>query len=158
PLAAQDGNDGVILDITGCTHLFGGEGPLLLDVQQRLRRIGIQARGAIADAWGVAWALARYSKKSIVHGEHAIAALDPLPVDALRIPTEVVFELRRLGLSTIGAVRKLARSSLTTRFGADFVGRLDQIFHLAEEPLTPWRPPAPHRSARVLAEPISTLY
>src|SRR5215471_8904397 len=90
PLVSQDGSDGVIVDITGCTHLFGGEGPLLLDFQPRLRRMGIASRGAIADRWGIAWALARYSKKLIVHGQYAIAALDPLPVEALRISAETV--------------------------------------------------------------------
>ena len=63
PLAATDGSDGIILDITGCTHLFGGEGALFLDLQRSLHRMGIKSRGAIADAWSIAWALARYSKR-----------------------------------------------------------------------------------------------
>jgi len=68
------------------------------------------SHGAIADAWGIAWALARYGKRFIVHGEDAVSALNPLPVEALRIPSEIVLELRRLGLSTIAAVRKIPRS------------------------------------------------
>src|SRR5690606_35466224 len=32
PLAAIDGEDGLILDITGCAHLFGGESALLSDL------------------------------------------------------------------------------------------------------------------------------
>ena len=35
---------------------------LLLDVQWRLQRMGIKSRAAIADAWSIAWALARYGK------------------------------------------------------------------------------------------------
>src|SRR5579863_3332702 len=73
PLASQDGDDGIILDITGCAHLFGGEGPLLLDLRRRLHRMGIESRSAIADAWGAAWALARYGNRFIVHGENAIS-------------------------------------------------------------------------------------
>jgi len=80
-----------------------------------------------------------------------------LPVEALRLPGEIVLELRRLGLSTISMVRKIPRSSLAARFGATLLWRLDQIFHQAEEPLTPWRPPPPHRASRILAEPISTI-
>jgi protein ImuB len=156
PLAAADGTDGIILDITGCTHLFGGEGALLLDLQRSLRRMGIKSCAAIADAWGIAWALARYSKRRIVHGENAVSALALLPVEALRLPDEIVVELRRLGLSTISAVRGIPRRSLAARFGATFLRRFDRIFHQAEEPLTPWRPPAPHRASRILAEPVST--
>ncbi|HZO55983.1 MAG TPA: DNA polymerase Y family protein [Bryobacteraceae bacterium] len=157
PLASQDGRDGIILDITGCTHLFGGEGPLLLDLSRRLHRMGIEAHAAIADSWGIGWALARYGKRFIVHGDAAIAALDPLPVEALRLPVEIVLELRRLGLSTIAAVRKIPRHSLAARFGSTLLWRLDQAFHQAEEPLTPWRPPAPYRASRILGEPISTV-
>jgi protein ImuB len=157
PLAAEDGCDGVILDITGCAHLFGGEGPLFLDLQHRLRRMGIRSRTAIADSWGMAWALARYSKRCVVKGAAAVPALDRLPVEALRIPGEIVLELRRLGLATIAAVRKIPRQSLAVRFGSALIFRLDQILQQAEEPLAPWRPPAPHRALRTLAEPISTL-
>lgn len=157
PLVAIDGSDGIILDITGCTHLFGGEGTLLLDLLRRLHRMGIKSHGAIADAWGIAWALARYGKRFIVHGENAVSALAHLPVEALRLPNETVLELKRLGLSTISAVRKIPRGSLAARFGSTLLCRLDQTFHQAEEPLTPWRPPAPHRASRILTEPISTI-
>src|SRR5947209_2231159 len=77
PLVSRDGCDGIILDIIGCTHLFGGEGPLLVDIHRRLHRMGIKSRGAIADSWVTAWALARYGKRFIVHGEATVSALDP---------------------------------------------------------------------------------
>lgn len=156
PLVAQDGCDGIILDITGCAHLFGGEGELLLDSKHRLHWMGVEAHAAIADAWGAAWALARYGNKLIVHGENTVAALDPLPVEALRLPSEIVLELRRLGFVDVAAVRKIPRSSLTARFGSTLLWRLDQALHEAEDPLTPWRSPAVYRASRILAEPIST--
>lgn len=78
--------------------------------------MGIESHAAIADTWGVAWALARYGQRFIVHGDDAISALDPLPVEALRLPSDVVLELKHLGLSTIGAVRKIPRRSLVARF------------------------------------------
>jgi protein ImuB len=157
PLAARDGDDGIILEITGCAHLFGGEGPLLLDLRKRLHRMGFESYAAIADAWGIAWALARFGKRFIVHGEDAAAALDPLPVEAMRLPGETVPELRRLGLSTIAAVRKIPQRSLAARFGSTILCRLDQLFHQAAEPFTPWRPPAPYRASRISGEPISTM-
>lgn len=157
PLVAPDESDGIILDVTGCTHLFGGEGPLLLDIRRHLHRMGLESYGAIADAWSIAWALARFGRRFIAHGEAAVSALDPMPVEALRIPAEMVEELRRLGVSTIAAVRKIPRSSLAARFGSTLLWRLDRMFHQAEDPLTPWRPPAPYRASRISGEPISSV-
>jgi len=157
PLVSQDGSDGIVLDITGCAHLLGGEGPLLHDLQRRLHRMGIESHLAIADTWGAAWALARYGDRFIVHGENTDSVLNPLPVEALRLPNEIVVELRRLGLVTVDAVRKIPRSSLSVRFGSTLLRRLDQAFHQADDPLTPWRPPAAYRASRILAEPISTV-
>jgi protein ImuB len=157
PLIAQDGCNGIILDITGCAHLFGGEGPLLIDIYNRLHRMGIESHAAISDSWGAAWALARYGNRFIVYGENIVPALDPLPVEALRLPHEIVLELRRLGLVTIAAVRKIPRRSLSVRFGTTLLWRLDQAFHQAEDPLTPWRRLAAYRVSRILAEPISTV-
>lgn len=157
PLVSQDGSNGIILDITGGAHLFGGEGPLLHDLQRRLQRMDIESHAAIADTWGAAWALARYGDRFIVHGENTGAALDPLPVEALRLPYEIVLELRRLGLVTIAALRKMPRNSLSVRFGSTLLRRLDQALQQAEDPLTPWRPAAAYRASRILAEPISTV-
>jgi protein ImuB len=157
PLVSQDGSNGIVLDITGCAHLFGGEEALLHDLQRRLHRMNIESHAAIADTWGAAWALARYGDRFIVHGENTGSALDPLPVEALRLPDGIVFELRRLGLVTIAALRKIPRNSLSVRFDSMLLRRLDQALQQAEETITPWRPPAAYRAARILAEPISTV-
>jgi protein ImuB len=156
PLVSQDGQDGVILDITGCSHLFGGENLLLINLQRRLQRMNIESHGAIADTRGAAWTLARYGDLFIVHGENTAAALDPLPIMALRLPAETVSELQRFGLATIAAVRNIPKQSLRVRFGAILLCRLDQVFQEAEDPLTPWRPPAAYRASRI-TEPISTV-
>jgi protein ImuB len=156
PLVADDGFGGVVLDITGCAHLFGGEEPLLSNVQTRLRRAGYRVRGAIADSLGAAWALARYSKQVIVGGSELPQALNPLPVEALRLPEEITRALRRVGLTTIGAFQKISRQALFTRFGSSVLLRLDQAFGQAEETITPYRRPAPYTTRRTLAEPIAT--
>ena len=39
PMVALDTPAGVILDVTGCTHLFGGEGGLARDVEARMARL-----------------------------------------------------------------------------------------------------------------------
>jgi protein ImuB len=60
PLIGLDPPDGLMLDITGCAHLFGGEAAFCGDIVQRLGLQRFAARAAIADTVGCAWAVARY--------------------------------------------------------------------------------------------------
>jgi protein ImuB len=60
PLVGVQPPDGLILDISGCAHLFGGEAALCHDLVRRLDAQGLHVRAAIADTVGCAWALARY--------------------------------------------------------------------------------------------------
>src|SRR5581483_9272859 len=64
PLIGLDAPDGLLLDISGCAHLFGGEAVLVRDLIDRLAWEGLQARAAVADTVGCAWAVARYGNFS----------------------------------------------------------------------------------------------
>src|SRR3954447_4057003 len=66
PLVGLDPPDGLVLDITGCTHLFGGETALCRDIVARLARQGMRSRTAVADTVGCAWAVARHGTASAV--------------------------------------------------------------------------------------------
>ena len=57
PLTAVDPPDGVLIDISGCAHLFGGEAGLKARLARRLPG----ARLAIADTAAAAWGLARFA-------------------------------------------------------------------------------------------------
>jgi len=76
PLVGLDPPDGLLLDITGCAHLFGGEEALRRDIVARLAGQGFQARAAVADTVGCAWAVARYADDDLVFGR---ATSSPLP-------------------------------------------------------------------------------
>ncbi len=118
PIAAPDPADGIVIDITGCAHLFGGETRLLRDLAGRLKRAGFMARAAIADTWAAAWALARFAAAgTIAPVGGTSAALAPLPVTALRLPAEMAAALRRLGFDTIAELEAAPRVSLALRFG-----------------------------------------
>lgn len=119
PRVAVDefGLDSLLLDIAGCSHLFGGEAPLVRQVQDELRPF--VTRVAIADTIGSAWALARYGSLR--------SAVRDLPIEGLRLPTDVLHKLRRLGLGTIGQVQALPRRTLPSRFGPGLLERLDQL-------------------------------
>ncbi len=62
PVVSPDAPDGIWIDIAGAAHLFGGEEGLLADLTGRLKKNGIAAQAAVADAPGAAWAVARYGK------------------------------------------------------------------------------------------------
>ena len=60
PLVSIDGMDGLMADISGVPHLFGGEADLRADLLAGLARVGISAQCAIAGTRGAAYALARF--------------------------------------------------------------------------------------------------
>ena len=143
------------LDVTGCAHLFGGEAELRADLLTRLRRQGLAAEVAIADAPGAAWAIARYGDAPIVPPGGARVALAPLPVAALRLEPDAVHMLERLGLERIESLYPLPRRALVPRFGEALTLRLDQAQGLIAEPISPHPPPPAHRAQLVFAEPIA---
>ena len=61
PLCSTD-PDGILLDITGCCYLWGGEDAYLEHITNRLQSSGYTVKAAIADTIGAAWALSRYGK------------------------------------------------------------------------------------------------
>ncbi len=158
PWAACDGQDGLILDITGCAHLFGGEAALLAELAARLADLGLAARLGLGDTRGAAWALARHAASlgrpaSLPPGT-AREGLRDLPLPGLRLPAETVSALHRLGLVRIGDLYPLPRAQLARRFGVDLVRRLDQALGAVQEPVSPARPRAPYSARLTLPEPI----
>ncbi|HVY99892.1 MAG TPA: DNA polymerase Y family protein [Dongiaceae bacterium] len=159
PLVAPDPADGLMLDITGCAHLWGGprdgEGKLLADALRRLRGHGFDACGAIAGTIGAAWAAARFGIAPIIPQGAVSGALAGLPVQALRLDAATVDGLHRLGLRRIGDLYPLKRAGLAQRFGTGLITRLDQVLGCAGETLSPLAPPPDHRVSLGFAEPIS---
>lgn len=154
---------GVWIDVTGCTHLFGGEEAMLVDLSRRLASFGLRHRLALADTPGAAWALARYHPTIQIVGDDAgREALNELPVASLRLAPEIVTLLRRLGLKTIGQVNALPRAALGKRFSSKEAGeavllRLDQLFGRREEPLCPRKPLPVYRTERAFLDPLIEL-
>lgn len=157
PVAAIDLPDGLILDITGCTHLWGGEQAYLKDLVSRLRNGGYDMRAAIADTIGTAWANARYGQITpiIAPGEQA-AALSPLPPAALRLESAITERLHKLGLNHVHSFMRMPRHVLRRRFGQQILDRLDQALGQALEPIEPVVPLIPYQERLPCLEPIRT--
>lgn len=165
PCVAADaraaGWEGLLLDMTGGAHLFGGEAALLADLRGRLAAAGIPARLAIADTPAAAWGLARFSgeAEAIAPAGRTREAVADLPMEALRLEAEALSLLRRFGLKRIGELYGLPRAGLARRFrgeaGLRLVERLDQMLGAAPEPLTPERPAPAYRAWMRFAEPLT---
>ena len=61
PWVAEEAPDALVIDLTGCAHLFGGEAALLAQAEQDCADLGLTVRAAVADTRGAAWALARFA-------------------------------------------------------------------------------------------------
>lgn len=155
PFAAPDGTDSVMLDITGCAHLFGGEAALLRDMVTRLRRFGIVARAACADTPAAAWAWSRHGKGTPIIAVGATkTATASLPLAALRIPDTTVAGLERLGLCKLDDLFGLPRAPLARRYGVDLPRRIDQLLGREAEPISPLLPAPVWQTKLQFPEPI----
>ncbi|WP_071673721.1 Y-family DNA polymerase [Nioella nitratireducens] len=61
PLVAPEGVAGLLIDITGVAHLFGGEDGLVAQVEGDCAGLGLTVQVGLADTAGAAWALARHA-------------------------------------------------------------------------------------------------
>lgn len=157
PVAAVDLPDGLLLDISGCAHLWGGEAPYYNEIISRLRTAGYDARGAIADTIGAAWSQARYGKNGpIIPAGRLLEALLPLPAAALRLEYPVLARLQKLGLYKIGSFASMPRRALRRRFGEQLLLRLDQAFGRTAETLIPILQVDPYHERLASLEPIQT--
>ncbi|HEX2017691.1 MAG TPA: DNA polymerase Y family protein [Aurantimonas sp.] len=157
PLVALDPPAGLVLDISGCAHLFGGEKALMDDLLARLFHQGFRATAAIASHAGTALALVGHGDRPRVPAGGERAAVLALPIAALRLAPELEAMLQRLGLKTLEALLSLPRAGLARRFGAGLLDRLDTAVGLAERPIGPRRPVPALLAERVLFEPISLV-
>lgn len=149
PWVGHEGADGLVLDVTGSTHLWGSEAEMLEDMRLRAQRAGVTLRLGVGDTRGAAWALAHYGNTT--------GALESLPVAALRLDSTTVTALQRLGLRSIGDLATRPRAPLARRFGPTLLTRLDQALGHIPESINP-EAESPHYGVRLtFPEPIGLL-
>ena len=159
PWAALDPPDGLLVDVTGVAHLFGGEAGLLDDAARSLAARGLDVRLALAPTAGAAWALAHYGPERAILPDGG-GMLNDLPVAALRLDPATQLVLRRLGLKRVGELSGVARDALARRFrnvrapAANPLVRLDQLLGRVPEPLLPVLAKPTPLVQRRLVEPI----
>lgn len=136
---------GLVLDITGCAHLHGGEPALVAALVRRFRQLGLTARAALGDTPVAARALARFG----------VAEVQALPLAALAGDADPLMALRRAGFRCIGDLARLPRAPLAARFGSELVRRLEHLLGEADPHIVPLRKPEPILLVQRFAEPIA---
>lgn len=154
PLVALDPPHGLMLDITGCAHLFGGEAALQAAIGRWMKTGGLDLRVAIAGTPEAAHGLSRFGGGGIVPVGEDEAWLRRLPVAALELPGETELALSRAGLKTLADLAERPSMALSARFGADLGTRLRRMLGREDARITPLRPPPACVVERHFAEPM----
>lgn len=156
PVVAIDGTEGLLLDVTGCTHLWGGDEKYVQEIKKRFLSKGYSIRLAMADTIGTAWAVSRFGKIEVVERGKNAEALRLLPPEGLRLDTETSTRLHKLGLNRIGDFMSMQKTALRRRFGSQIISRLQQALGVEEEFLEPVCPAEPFQERLSCLDPVTT--
>lgn len=157
--------DTVWLDITGASHLVGGEEALLGELGERVAALGHRARLAISDGPRLAQALARFGAHADGGGgaEAPIAppgkgaqAIGPLPVQALPVEREVASFLVRLGVLRVEDLARLPRAQVAARLGPRTADVMELLAGRDPVPLLPFEVPRLLEEEVLFDEPIES--
>lgn len=122
----------LLMDITGASHLFGGDHSLAAQVAVSIAKQSFFAHVAIASTIGAAWAIACFG-----HSTGSDRRMPSLPVEALRLPGNVIKRLHDLNLRRVWQLLTLPREDLPSRFTPTLPKRLDQLFGQLHEEFIP---------------------
>jgi protein ImuB len=161
PLVALDGADGLMLDISGVAHLFGGEEALIEDCRARLAAQGFAVAAGVAGNPRAASALARFSRTKIAPdplSDNAFAKLfHDLPLAALGLDEKTVADMARAGLRRIGDIALRPRAPISARFGPMPIARLDALKGLERSSIAPRFTPPDFCAERRFVSPVQTF-
>ena len=157
PFVALDLPNGLLLDSSGCTHLWGGEIQYLENIKEKLFHYGYTVQIAIADTIGAAWALSRFGDSlNIVNPGSQREAIRHLPPAALRLDPEILTKLKKLGLQQVDSFINMPRTALRRRFGPLLLSRIGQALGQEIEMVVPVKPVEPYQERLYSQEPIPT--
>ncbi len=158
PVTSYQLPDGIVIDATGCCHLWGGEQKYLADISTRLLNKGYRNKAGIADTIGAAWAIARYGgQMQIIPPSQQLEILLNLPPESLRLDHEIIERLHKLGLRKIKDFLAMPRTALRRRFGTSLLHRLNQAVGMEEEYLDPIVPVTPYQERLPCLDPIQRI-
>src|SRR5690606_33885127 len=127
PVAALDLPDGIVMDISGCAHLWGGEKAYLEHIILRLKQHGYDIRMSIADSIIGSLTVYHYGQGDHIFAPKTLSeVLKTISSYAFRLEPTVLQRLQALGLKTIRIYSSIPRVALRRRFDHHLLLRLDQ--------------------------------
>lgn len=155
PLVALDAPDGLILDIRGCAHLFGGEAMMRARIAAHLEAHGLTVHAVVAGTPHAARALARAGRNGVVTPGEEERHVAPLPVAALGLDASTLTGLSRAGLKTLADLAGRPATPLAARFGEDLLAKLRRTLGREDARIVPRRALPELLAERRFAEPIA---
>ncbi len=145
---------GVVAEVAGSAHLFGGIDRLLADARAGVLDLSPDATCAAAPTAAGAWALACCCDAAgWVDAAQWPARLARLPLSVLDMPGHDHNLLAGIGLHTIGDCMALPRGDLDRRCGSTPSVQLDRLSGRASDPRRWFTPPSDYdRAAELLHE------
>ncbi len=140
PLVAVQERNGLLLDITGCTHLFGGEEAMMARARRRMAAFGLTSSAAIASTPHAAWAFARYRRNLVAPPGEEEQIARSLPLAALDQDSGTTLALGRAGFRTLGDLADRPSHLLSARFGENLAASLRCVLGREDWRITPLRP------------------
>jgi len=165
PVVEPAGRGRVFLGTDGLDRLFGAPTRQVERALSALFRVFpaplvASTRAGMAPgkfgAW-VAAASARCGAPVIVPEERLEAFFARCPVGALPVDPLVVQRLERLGIRTLGELRRLPEPSLVAQFGEDGRNALAWATARRIDPVRPWHRPRPIRTSLTFGMPVGTV-
>jgi protein ImuB len=135
PHVSLDPPDGLLLEVKGSLHLFGGVEGLSREMAGECSRLRMPCTLAVAPTPLAALALARTGRKiaapasllAITDPAQLVGKLSPLPLATLQWPQDTLDRLARIGVRTIGEALRLPRAGFARRFGTAQLQTLDRL-------------------------------
>lgn len=120
--------DGLLLEVKGSLHLFGGVESLCQAFEASCAEAGVKPFVTIAPTPLAALACARAGEpRLITQPSQLIGSISSLSLLTLRWPVEVTDRLKQIGVYTIGQAIRLPRAGFARRFGRAQLAELDRL-------------------------------
>ena len=132
--------DGLLLEVKGSLHLFGGAAGFCKALADEYAAAGVHPVLALAPTPLAALSGARAGRSfMLTDPAHLVGQLAPLPLTVLRWPAEILDRLAHAGVRTIGQALRLPRAGFARRFGVEQLADLDRLTGRMADLRSPFR-------------------
>lgn len=146
----------IVLEIGSSLTLFAGLENLLARLKRDLKTLGYEACLGIAPTpLGATWLARAGTGEPVTDGHMLRTRLQPLPMQVLNLPSEILIRLTDLGLHCIGDCLRMPRDGLARRFGLQLLLALDQALGKVADVRQTFAPPSRFASRLLLPAPAS---